>query len=88
MLKQIPDKYFEISGTGFGLLACASIAMQVVAEFRSDAPSTISIGYALGFLAVFLFWTLYGIRFRRAALWITNGVAVVMQLLLLIAIVV
>ena len=41
------------------------------------------MSYAAGFVVIFLFWTLYGVRFRRVALWLTNGIAVAMQLLLL-----
>ena len=86
MLRKIPDRYFEAAGTVFGLVACLSIASQVWAEWSTDKPSTLSITYALGFLVIFAFWTLYGVRFRRAALWITNGIAVATQTLLLIVI--
>jgi hypothetical protein len=84
MLNQIPEKYFEAAGTVFGLFASVAIGTQILAECRTDAPSTVSVLYAAGFLAIFLFWTLYGVRFRRVALWLTNGIAVAMQLLLLI----
>ncbi len=82
----MPDKYYEVLGVAFGLLASLSIATQVYAEFTRETPSTISPIYAAGFLAIFVFWTLYGVRFRRVALWFTNGIAVVMQTLLLIAV--
>ncbi len=80
----IPDKYFEIAGTFFGFLASATIGAQVIKEFSTDTPSTMSPLYVVGFLVIFVFWTLYGIRFNRMALWLTNGVAVVMQSLLVI----
>jgi len=86
MIKRIPDRYFEAAGTVFGLVACLSIASQVWAEWSTDRPSTVSTAYAVGFLAIFAFWTLYGVRFGRAALWITNGIAVATQTLLLIVI--
>jgi uncharacterized protein with PQ loop repeat len=86
MLNRIPDKYFEMAGTFFGLLASVSIASQIYAEYSSDATSTISPLYAAGFLIIFVFWTFYGIRFKRPALWITNGIAVITQALLLITI--
>ena len=87
-MSRIPEKYFEIAGTGFGLLASVSIAVQVYKEFTTDTPSTVSVLYALGFLAIFVFWTLYGVRFKRVALWLTNGIATFMQVLLLVAILV
>ena len=83
MLEKIPGRYFEVVGTGFGLLASVSIASQVWHEYATVARSTLSPLYAASFLAIFLFWTLYGLRFQRPAMWVTNGLAVVMQLLLL-----
>ncbi len=86
MLNRIPDKYFEAMGTVVGFLASLSIAAQVYAEYSSETPSTVSKVYVLGFLAIFVFWTFYGLRFKRPALWITNGIAVLAQMLLLIVI--
>jgi hypothetical protein len=86
MLNRIPEKYYEIAGTGFGLLASVSIATQIYAEYSTDTPSTVSPLYLSGFLVIFMFWTIYGLRFKRAALWLTNGIAVVMQALLLLVI--
>lgn len=68
MLNRIPEAFFEAVGTVCGLTASASIATQVYAEYTSDAPSTLSPIYSTGFLVIFLFWTLYGVRFRRVAL--------------------
>ena len=86
ILRKIPDKYFETIGILIGFLASLSIAAQVHAERLTEKPSTVSIAYVSGFLVIFAFWTLYGLRFRRTALWVTNGIAVLMQTLLLIVI--
>ncbi|MBT3294995.1 MAG: hypothetical protein HN919_21625 [Verrucomicrobia bacterium] len=86
ILQRIPDNYFEIAGTGFGLLASVSIAAQVHAEFTTHVPSTVSSAYAFGFFFIFAYWTVYGLRFKRPALWLTNGIASLMQILLLVAI--
>ena len=86
ILRKIPDKYFEAIGILIGFLASLSIATQVHAERLTEKPSTVSIAYVSGFLVIFAFWTLYGLRFRRTALWVTNGIAVLMQTLLLIVI--
>lgn len=85
MLNRIPKSFFAAAGTLCGLAASACIAAQVYAEHTSAAPSTLSPVYASGFLVIFLFWTVYGLRFRRPALWLTNGIASVMQTLLLLA---
>jgi hypothetical protein len=87
ILSRIPDKYFEIAGAVFGFLASATIAAQIYAEYSTDRPSTMSTVYATGFLIIFAFWTLYGLRFSRVALWLTNGIAVLMQTVLLLVIV-
>ncbi|MBT3192707.1 MAG: hypothetical protein HN341_09155 [Verrucomicrobia bacterium] len=86
MINRIPETFFEAAGTVCGLTSSAIIATQVYAEYTSDSPSTLSPIYSTGFLVIFIFWTLYGVRFRRVALWLTNGIAVVMQTLLLITI--
>ena len=86
MLDKIPERHFETAGTVFGLMACLSIAAQVYAEFTTHTASTVSRAYAFGFLFIFVFWTLYGARFKRPALWLTNGIAALIQVLLLVAI--
>jgi len=86
ILSRIPDKHFEVAGTVFGFLASATIAVQVYAECSTKTPSTVSTLYAAGFLIIFLFWTIYGIKFDRVALWLTNGGAVCVQTILLVAI--
>ena len=65
-----------------GLLACGSIASQLVHELSSRTPSSLSRPFLLGFALVYAFWLLYGLRFRRVAIWLSNGVAVLLQLLL------
>jgi hypothetical protein len=41
----------------------------------------------LGFLFVYLFWFLYGVRFGRRGIWLPNAVAAVLQILFAAAIV-
>jgi len=86
ILEKIPDKYYEVMGTIIGLFASVSIGTQVFTEYSIDTPSTMSSFYAIGFLCIFMFWTIYGIRFQRVALWLTNGAAAFMQILLLVII--
>ena len=57
-----------------------------VKEWRDKKPSSLAITYVAGWLIIFSFWLLYGIRFRAVALWLTNSIAVVLQLALLIAV--
>jgi uncharacterized protein with PQ loop repeat len=76
------DAYWERVGLAMGLLACVSIASQLGHELSSRAPSSLSWPFLLGFALVYSFWLLYGLRFRRVAIWLSNGVAVILQLLL------
>jgi uncharacterized protein with PQ loop repeat len=79
---RIADAHWERVGLAMGFLACASIASQLVDELSSRTPSSLSWPFLLGFALVWTFWFLYGLRFRRVAIWLSNGVAVVLQLLL------
>ena len=75
---------WEIAGTLAGLVCCACVTMQIFKEHSSEARSSLSPGYTVGFLLIFMFWTFYGIRFGRAAVWVTNGIATLLQAVLLI----
>jgi len=44
-------------------------------------PSTVSIWFVAGFLLVYFFWFLYGLKFGRRGIWIPNAMAVVLQVL-------
>jgi uncharacterized protein with PQ loop repeat len=81
---RVGDAHWERVGLAMGLLACASIASQLVHELSSRTPSSLSWPFLLGFALVYAFWLLYGLRFRRMAIWLSNGVAVVLQLLLIV----
>jgi len=82
MLKKISDAHWERAGLAMGSLACASIASQLFHELSSRTPSSLSWPFLLGFASVYGFWFLYGLRFRLLAIWLSNGVAMVLQLLL------
>jgi uncharacterized protein with PQ loop repeat len=81
-LERVEDVHWERVGLAMGLLACVSIASQLVHELSSRSPSSLSWPFLLGFTLVYAFWFLYGLRFRRVAIWLSNGVAMVLQSLL------
>lgn len=83
---RIGDAHFERAGVAMGLLACASIGSQVVHELSSPRPSSLSWLFVLGFALIYSFWFLYGLRFRRLAIWLPNAIAVVLQILLAAAV--
>lgn len=83
LLDRIPDRAFEGAGTLVGVLASVFVALQIHTELAHSGPSSLSSAYVLGFLAIFLFWTVYGLRFGRLAIWLTNAIAGVFQSVLL-----
>lgn len=83
---RVGDVVWERLGVGMGLLACASIASQLLHELSSSRPSTLSWWFILGFVLVYSFWFLYGVRFRRLATWLPNAVASILQLALAAAV--
>ena len=80
----VPANIFEALGTMAGLTSCAVIAVQLIKEWHDKKPSSLAMIYTVGWLLVFVFWTLYGIRFRALAIWLTNAIAFALQLGLLI----
>jgi uncharacterized protein with PQ loop repeat len=75
---------WELGGIVAGLSCCLCIATQVWTEWTSEKASSLSVFYVFGFLLVFIFWTAYGLHFSRPAIWLTNGLASLLQLLLLL----
>jgi hypothetical protein len=82
-LDRVPERWFETAGTVIGCTAWVFIIMQIAEEWAVKQASTLSIPYICGFGFLFLFWTLYGIRFRRIALWFGNLIALLLQAVLL-----
>jgi len=82
-LSKIPESTFEAIGVCVGFVGPVLITLQLHAEWVNKAPSSLSPGYLTGFLMVYLFWFLYGLRFRRIALWLGNLMGVVLQALLI-----
>ena len=82
VLQFIPEPIFEAIGICAGLTACIVVAIQVWKEYKSTLPSSLSMGYVIGWVFIYAFWGLYGIRFETIALWLTNGIAVILQIAL------
>lgn len=79
----IPERVFEWLGLCVGTIGPVLILSQIRAEWINPQPSTISPLYLAGFLVIYFFWFLYGLRFRRVAVWLGNAIAVVLQAALL-----
>ncbi|SDL33790.1 hypothetical protein [Kriegella aquimaris] len=83
-LFQIPKSIFETFGVIFGFCGCLVIAIQVYKEYKSNMPSSLSMGFLVGWIFIYFFWGLYGLRFGTLALWLSNGIAVIIQTTLLV----
>jgi uncharacterized protein with PQ loop repeat len=59
----------------------------VFKEFKSDQKSSLSLGYVVGWWLIFIFWFLYGLRFDALAITISNGLALIIQSILIFAVV-
>ncbi|MCB0602396.1 MAG: hypothetical protein KDC28_14260 [Saprospiraceae bacterium] len=86
LLNRIPVSYFETVGTFVGLFACSMIALQVIREWRIKTPSSLSLGYLIGWILIFFFWWLYGIRFNTFAILVSNAIAMTLQTILLVVV--
>jgi uncharacterized protein with PQ loop repeat len=86
-LDSIPTSYFETAGLIVGLGANVVISLQVFKEFKSDQKSSLSLGYVVGWWLIFIFWFLYGLRFDALAITISNGLALIIQSILIFAVV-
>lgn len=82
-LHKLPETCFEAAGVCVGFVGPVLIVLQIHAEWVSKLPSSLTPGYLAGFLLIYLFWFLYGVRFRRLAVWLGNLIGVVLQALLL-----
>lgn len=83
LLNNIPTSAFETAGLIVGLGANFVIAIQVYKEYKSKEKSSLSMGYVLGWLLIFVFWFFYGLRFSAIAITISNGLATLIQSILL-----
>ena len=78
-IKSIPASTFEFVGVIAGLAGCFVVFVQLIKEYKSNEPSSLSTTFLIGWLFIYMFWCLYGIRFDTIALWLTNAIAVVIQ---------
>lgn len=74
---------WELGGIVAGFSCCLCIAAQVMTEWTSEKASSPSVFHVFGFLLVFIFRRAYGLHFSRPAIWLTNGLSSLLQLLLL-----
>ena len=82
----ITDRAWDNLGVLVGCVACGTIGYPVLREWRTSGPSSVSIWFVVGFLCVYAFWFLYGIKFGRRGIWLPNAVAAILQVLFVAAV--
>jgi hypothetical protein len=87
ILEGISDRAWDNLGVLFGFIACSAIARQVVHEWTIPEPSSVSLLFIGGFLLVYAFWFLYGLRFARRGIWLPNAIAAGLQVVLMLIVV-
>lgn len=78
------ERVWEYLGLSMGMLGCFSIFSQIIAEWRLPERSSLSFVNLSGFVLVYVFWTAYGWKFKRTAVWLGNIIASSLQLFLLL----
>ena len=82
----IPKTLFEAIGIVAGIGVSFIILSQIIKEYRSEQESTLPLGFLFGWLFIYSFWCLYGIRMGTLAIWLTNGLAIFLQMTLCIVV--
>jgi uncharacterized protein with PQ loop repeat len=78
------EKRWEMAGTFFGLIACLAITLQIIRLLRTGNAVSLSLSNLLLFVGNYGFWAGYGFRFKRFAVWSTNCLACLLQMILLV----
>lgn len=86
ILKLIPDVAYETIGIIAGLIGCSVIGIQVITEYKQHHRSSLSYAFLFGWLGIYMFWAIYGIRYEALALFIPNTVASILQVAMIIVI--
>ena len=86
ILKLIPDIAYETIGIIAGLIGCSVIGIQVITEYKQHHRSSLSYAFLFGWLFIYMFWAVYGIRYEALALFIPNTVASILQIAMIVVI--
>ena len=81
---QTKDKYWDFAGVLFGGIGCLALLGQLFNELQRQGPTQLSHTFLFGYTLVFAFWFLYGLRFRRMAIIVTNFFCLILQLMILV----
>ncbi len=71
--------WWERAGLAVSAVGCTAIAVQAWHEWHTPQASTMAWTHLLTYQGLFVFWLFYGLRFKRSAIAIGNGVAALLQ---------
>ncbi|KZN57835.1 hypothetical protein [Pseudoalteromonas luteoviolacea] len=73
------ERHWDVAGILFGAIAGIALLGQLITEMNRHGESTLSMTFLFGYVVVFGFWLLYGMRFKRPAIIVTNAVCLFLQ---------
>ncbi|KZN29072.1 hypothetical protein [Pseudoalteromonas luteoviolacea] len=73
------ERYWDVAGILFGAIAGIALLGQLFNEMERQGDSTLSMTFLFGYVVVFSFWLLYGVRFKRPAIIVTNLACLILQ---------
>jgi hypothetical protein len=83
-MSESTGKKWEIAGTLIGLTACVAIGLQIIRLSQTGNAVSLSVLNLFLFVGIYGFWAGYGFRFKRFAVWSTNSLACLLQIVLLV----
>ncbi|MCF6441680.1 hypothetical protein L1077_19780 [Pseudoalteromonas luteoviolacea] len=81
------ERHWDMAGVLFGGIGAFALLGQLLNELNRQGDSTLSMSFLLGYVVVFMFWLLYGLRFKRPAIVITNTICLILQASLLLVVI-
>lgn len=75
------EQHWDFAGILFGMVGCIALANQIYYELQ-QVTSSLSTAFVGSFFFIYLFWFLYGLRFKRPAIIITNSISLLLQTIL------
>ena len=81
---QTKDTYWDFAGVFFGGIGFIALFGQLLSELERQGPTNLSFTFLIGYVLVFGFWLMYGLRFQRMAIIVTNVLCLLLQILILL----
>ncbi|KZN40803.1 MULTISPECIES: hypothetical protein [Pseudoalteromonas] len=81
------ERYWDFAGILFGGIGAFALLGQLLNEINRHGESTLSMTFLFGYVVVFMFWLLYGVRFKRPAIVLTNLACLALQSMIVVVVI-